>query len=36
MRETIDMVVKTFNIPVVDPASVYRADFLPPRPELKM
>jgi NitT/TauT family transport system substrate-binding protein len=36
MRETIDMVAKTFNIPVVDPASVYRADFLPPRPELKM
>jgi NitT/TauT family transport system substrate-binding protein len=36
MRETIDMVVKTFNIPVVDPASVYRADFLPPRAELKM
>jgi NitT/TauT family transport system substrate-binding protein len=36
MRETIDMVVKTFNISVVDPASVYRADFLPPRPELKM
>ena len=36
MRETIDMVAKTFNIPAVDPASVYRADFLPPRPELKM
>jgi len=36
MRETIDMVVKTFNIPVVDPASVYRADFLPPRADLKM
>ena len=36
MRETIDMVAKTFNIPAVDPASVYRADFLPPRAELKM
>ena len=36
MRETIDMVAKTFNIPAVDPASVYRADFLPPRSELKM
>ena len=36
MRETIDMVAKTFNIPAVDPASVYRADFLPPRAELQM
>jgi NitT/TauT family transport system substrate-binding protein len=36
MKETIDMVAKTFNIPALDPASVYRSDFLPPRSELKM
>jgi NitT/TauT family transport system substrate-binding protein len=34
LKETIDMVAKTFNIPAVDPGSVYRADFLPPREAL--
>ena len=36
LRHTIDMVATTFSIPAVDPASVYRADLLPPAPELKM
>ena len=36
MQRTIDMVAQTFNIPAVDPASVYRSDFLPPRSDLKM
>ena len=36
LKQTIDMVAKTFDIPVVDPASVYRADLLPSRDELKM
>src|SRR5207248_3193696 len=36
MKQTIEMVAKTFNIPALDPASVYRSDFLPPRSELKM
>jgi NitT/TauT family transport system substrate-binding protein len=29
LKATIDMVAKAFNTPPVDPASVYRADFLP-------
>jgi len=33
MKQTIEMVAKTFNIPAPDPASVYRPDFLPPRAE---
>ena len=36
MQQTIDMVAKTFNIPALDPALIYRADFLPPRSDLKM
>jgi NitT/TauT family transport system substrate-binding protein len=36
MRKTIEMVSKTFNIPLADEASVYRADFLPPRAELRL
>jgi NitT/TauT family transport system substrate-binding protein len=31
LQGTIDMVAKTFGVPAVDPASVYRDDFLPPR-----
>jgi NitT/TauT family transport system substrate-binding protein len=31
LKQTIDMVAKTFGIPAVDPASVYRDEFLPPR-----
>jgi len=34
LKATIDMVAKAFNTPPVDPASVYRADFLPPRAAL--
>ena len=36
MKQTIEMVAKTFNIPRTDPASVYRPDFLPPRAELQL
>ena len=36
MKQTIEMVAKTFNIPAPDPASVYRPDFLPPRAELQL
>jgi NitT/TauT family transport system substrate-binding protein len=36
LRETIDMVTKTFNLPALDAASIYREDYLPPRAELKM
>jgi NitT/TauT family transport system substrate-binding protein len=36
MKQTIDMVAKTFNIPSVDVASVYRPDYLPPRAELHL
>ena len=31
LQATIDMVAKTFGVPAVDPASVYRDDFLPAR-----
>jgi NitT/TauT family transport system substrate-binding protein len=31
LKATIDMVAKTFGVPVLDPAQVYRDDFLPPR-----
>jgi NitT/TauT family transport system substrate-binding protein len=34
LKETIDMVAKAFNLPAVDPALVYRADFLPPHEAL--
>jgi NitT/TauT family transport system substrate-binding protein len=33
MQQTIEMVAKTFNLPVLDPATVYRPDYLPPQPE---
>jgi NitT/TauT family transport system substrate-binding protein len=36
MKHTIDMVAETFNLPVLDTASIYRADYLPPQVELKM
>jgi NitT/TauT family transport system substrate-binding protein len=36
MKQTIDMVTKTFNLPALDAASIYREDYLPPRAELKM
>jgi NitT/TauT family transport system substrate-binding protein len=36
MKHTIDMVAETFNLPVLDTASIYRADYLPPQAELKM
>jgi NitT/TauT family transport system substrate-binding protein len=35
LKATIDMVAKTFGVPPVDPAQVYRDDFLPPR-EVRM
>jgi len=36
MKQTIEMVAKTFNIPAPDPASIYRPDYLPPRAELQL
>jgi NitT/TauT family transport system substrate-binding protein len=36
MKQTIEMVAKTFNIPTLDVASVYRPDFLPPREALRL
>ena len=36
MKHTIDMVAKTFKLPAPDEAAVYRADYLPPRAELKL
>jgi NitT/TauT family transport system substrate-binding protein len=36
LKQTIEMVADTFKIPAVDPASVYRADLLPAREELRM
>ncbi len=36
MKQTIEMVAKTFNIPALDAASVYRPDFLPPRAQLQL
>lgn len=36
MKQTIEMVAKTFNIPTPDPASIYRPDYLPPRAELQL
>ena len=36
MKHTIEMVAKTFNIPALDAASVYRPDFLPPRAQLQL
>ena len=36
MKQTIEMVAKTFNIPTPDLASIYRPDYLPPRAELRL
>ncbi|MCC6775897.1 MAG: ABC transporter substrate-binding protein [Hyphomicrobiales bacterium] len=36
LKQTIDMVAKTFNLPPVDAASVYRPELLPPRTELRL
>jgi NitT/TauT family transport system substrate-binding protein len=36
MKQTIDMVAKTFNIPPVEVAAIYRPDYLPPRAELQL
>ena len=36
MKQTIDMVAKTFNFSAPDAASIYRADYLPRRAELKL
>jgi NitT/TauT family transport system substrate-binding protein len=36
MKKTIEMVAQTFKIPAADAASTYKADFLPPRAELKL
>jgi NitT/TauT family transport system substrate-binding protein len=36
MKQTIEMVAKTFNIPSVDVGSIYRPEYLPPRAELQL
>ena len=36
MKQTIEMVAKTFNIPAPDAAAIYRSDYLPPRAELQL
>jgi NitT/TauT family transport system substrate-binding protein len=36
MKQTIAMVAKSFNIPAADVSSVYAADYLPPRAELRL
>lgn len=36
MRRTIEMVAKSFNLPVPEIASVYTSDYLPPRAELRL
>jgi NitT/TauT family transport system substrate-binding protein len=36
LKQTIDMVAATFNIPPMDPAAIYRPEYLPPRAELRL
>jgi NitT/TauT family transport system substrate-binding protein len=36
MHQTIDMVVKTFNLPVLEAGSIYRPDYLPPHSDLQL
>lgn len=36
MHQTIDMVAKTFNLPVLDANSIYRADYLPPHADMQL
>jgi NitT/TauT family transport system substrate-binding protein len=36
LKQTIDMVAATFSIPALEPAAIYRPEFLPPRAELRL
>lgn len=36
LKQTIDMVAKTFSLPAMDAATIYRPDYLPPRSELRL
>jgi NitT/TauT family transport system substrate-binding protein len=36
LKHTIDMVATTFSIPALEPAAIYRPDYLPPRAELRL
>ena len=36
LKQTIDMVTSTFNLPVLEPGLVYRPDYLPPQSELRV
>jgi NitT/TauT family transport system substrate-binding protein len=36
MRQTIEMVAKTFNLPKLDVGAIYHPDYLPPRAELQL
>jgi NitT/TauT family transport system substrate-binding protein len=36
MKQTIEMVAKSFNVPAPEISSVYNADYLPPRAELRL
>jgi hypothetical protein len=36
MKQTIEMVAKTFDFPPPDVAATYQPDFLPPRAELRL
>jgi NitT/TauT family transport system substrate-binding protein len=36
MRQTIEMVAKTFNLPKLDVRAIYHPDYLPPRAELQL
>ena len=36
LKQTIEMVAKAFNMPVLDAASIYRPEYLPPRAELQL
>jgi NitT/TauT family transport system substrate-binding protein len=36
LKQTIDLVAKTFDIPALDAAAIYRTDYLPPRAELQL
>ncbi len=36
LKQTIEMVTSTFNLPALEAGSVYRADYLPPQSELRV
>jgi hypothetical protein len=36
MKQTIEMVAKSFNVPAPEISSVYNPDYLPPRAELRL